>query len=116
MVIFFVVNNAFAKEREKWIQEGLDAARSRCEIVANDLKDQWLYYDNFKIYKMGFSRGLPVESYTCTIAATHMNAKNNIKKVRIEINQRTDSDRFTYQIVQNDGFPECYEESIVDCK
>lgn len=108
--------NAFGKEREKWVAEGLTAAKSRCAVVANELKDQWLYFDNFRIYKMSFSRGLPVESYWCTISATHMNASTQMREVRVQIHQRTDSDRFTYNIVENDYETGCYEELLTDCK
>jgi hypothetical protein len=112
----FISSFAFAKEREKWLVDGVRAAQLRCEVVARNLKDLWLYYDNFEIYKIAFSVGLPpVDTYWCTISATHVNIKDKAKQVRVEINQRTDSDRFTYRIVQPDGFPECREELLIDC-
>jgi hypothetical protein len=89
-----------SKETEKRIYDkNKKIALTYCKRVVEDLKDQWPYYDNFKISDVGWGMESPVNLYNCTISATHINNKNNVKTARVEITQRAGSQKFIYHIV-----------------
>src|SRR5690606_40703350 len=79
-------------------QYGVNMARQICGSIAAELRDRWLYYDNFRSYRITLSVGGPVESYGCTIAATHMNT-GEVREVRVDIDRREGSERFSYRFI-----------------
>lgn len=96
-------------------QYGVNMARQICGSIAAELRDRWLYYDNFRSYRITLSVGGPVESYGCTIAATQINT-GEVREVRVDIDRREGSERFSYRIIPELGmFPGCREEQMLDC-
>lgn len=94
---------------------GVNMARQICGSIAAELRDRWLYYDNFRSYRITLSVGGPVESYGCTIAATQINT-GEVREVRVDIDRREGSERFSYRIIPELGmFPGCREEQMLDC-
>jgi len=95
-------------------------AYSRCKLVSEELKQQWLYYDDFKINQIAFSSGggwgpggVDINHYDCTISA--VSSGGDVKKVRVNITQRSDSNRFQWMIRHDYPIDDCTELYIGNC-
>ena len=95
-------------------------AYSRCKLVSEELKQQWLYYDDFKINQIAFSTGggwgpggIDINHYECTISA--VSSGGDVKKVRVNISQRSDSNKFQWKIRHDYPIDDCTELYIGDC-
>lgn len=96
-------------------QYGLRMARHACSSIAAELRDRWVHFDNFRVYRINFSVGLPVESYGCTIGAIHSNT-GEVREVRAFIDRREGAERFTYRLgADTEVFQGCREEQMLDC-
>ena len=86
----------------------------RCKAVVADLKDLWLYYDDFRIYALGYSGGGPVDHSSCTIHALDKQG-NSAKHLRVSTSQRRGSARFRYEPEAGDRYSECRKLFATDC-
>ena len=104
-----------ARECRNMVREAAETTYSRCRAVADDLKDRWLYFDDFDVYKLGWSFGGIVNSSSCTISGAHANT-GKVREVRVEIRSRSDSNRMQYEAVPDDFSPGCREFLLFNCQ
>ncbi|CNF78772.1 TPA: hypothetical protein PXM11_001643 [Yersinia enterocolitica] len=102
------------------IKKETKAGYLRCKLVSEELKQQWLYYDNFKINQIAFSTGgglgpnkIDINHYECTISAE--SSGGNVRRVRVNIDQRSDSNRVRWAIRDDYPISECTELYLGDC-
>jgi len=96
-------------------QYGLRMAREICVTIASELRDRWMNYDDFQVYRINFSVGGPTEDYGCTIGATQINT-GQFRETRAYIERREGSERFSYRLGQDiEVFQGCREEQMFHC-
>lgn len=96
-------------------QEAATAAYTWCQRVAQDLKDRWFYFEDFEVYKLGWTWRGQTEGASCTLSARHRNT-DKVREARVDIRKRPDSDRMSYKVGPDDFFPACRELFTRNCQ